>query len=214
MGKKPQKIVIISVASIIAFMLLGISSVYFFIYGGPPVKTSDIEDYGVFEDFKGYSNLYIFPTQMPESTRIDSYYYYQRDTLFDPTCQIYLEYSLSKADFDAEVSRLSKITEKFDHEHYKNSVNNIVYDTKHFKYPAYVTIFNYDPIILYEYALINEESHKIICIFVQGVGADDVKFDQKYLPDGFGDDKSSGGFSIYSVPMEYGGNSYNEIKKR
>lgn len=209
--KKKRKVVLITVVSIIAILLLGMTFMVLLLTGGPPIKKSDINDYGVFKDFKGYSNLYIFPTKMPDSARIDTYYYYQRDTLFDPTCQIYLEYSLSKADFEAEVSRLSKISERFEHEQYKDIINNIVYDTEHFKYPAYVTIFNNN--YCYEYALLNEEENKIICVFTQSIGPDDVKFDKKYLPTGFGDDKSSGGFSIYFTSLG-NGFGYSEWHKR
>lgn len=194
MERKTKKVARIIVGSI-AILLIGISSVYFFLYGGPPVKTSDIKDYGIFEDFKGYSNLYIFPTIILDSARINAYYYYQRDTLFDPTCQIYLEYSLSKADFEAEVSRLSMISERFEHEQYKDIVNEIVYDTEHFRYPAYVTIFNNN--YCYEYALLDKEENKIICVFTQFIKLNEVIFDKKYLPTGFGDDKSSRGFNIY-----------------
>ncbi len=185
--RKKRKKVLAIVASIIVILFLGISIMgYYIVTGGPPIKTSDIKDYGVFEDFKGYSNLYIFPIKMPESAQIDSYYYYQRDTFLDPTCQIYLEYSLSKEDFDAEVLRISKITEWN---------NSIVYDTENFLYPAYVTIFNNDH--CYEYTLIDEEEHKIICVFTQFIESNRVKFDKKYLPKNFEHDKSSEGFNIY-----------------
>lgn len=208
--KKRRKVVFITVVSIIAVLLLGmISMAIFIVTGGPPIKTSDIKDYGVFEDFKGYSNLYIFPIRMPESARIDSYFYYQQDTLFDPTCQIYLEYSLSEAAYEAEVSRLSKISERYEHEQYKNIAHNIVYDTEHFKYPAYVTIFDNDH--CYEYALLNKEEHKIICVFTQFIEPSSVKFDRKYLPTGFGEEKSSGGFNIYYSGKGMG---YFERRKR
>ncbi|KUO76404.1 MAG: hypothetical protein APF77_06815 [Clostridia bacterium BRH_c25] len=207
--KKTKKVALIIAGSIIVFLLLCISSLYLFLYGGPPIKTSDVKDYGVFEDFKGYSNLYIFPKKIPDSERIDSYYYYQRDTLFDPTCQIYLEYSLSKADFEAEVSRLSKISEKFELEQYKDIVNKIVYDTEHFMYPAYVTIFNNNN--CYEYALINNEENKIICVYTQFIKPHKVIFDKKYLPIEFGEDTSSGGYNIYYSGNEMG---YFERHKR
>ena len=92
---------------------------------------------------------------MPNSAKIESYYYYYRDTIFDATCQIYLEYSLPKEDFDAEVSRLSKISERYENKNFIDDENKIGYDTKNFIYPAYVTIFNNNH--CYEYALLNEE---------------------------------------------------------
>ncbi|HCW52892.1 MAG TPA: hypothetical protein DG753_03945 [Clostridium sp.] len=187
------KIALIIASSIIAILLSFIIFVWLCITGGFPTKTSNINDYGKFKDFKGYSNLYIFPKEIPDSAHIDSYYYYYRDTMFDPTCQIYLEYSLSKEDFDAEVSRLSNISQTFKNEHFKNAENTIVYDTTNFNYPAYVTIFNDN--YCYEYALIDEENSKIICVFTQFIlKPEDIKFDKKYLPIDFNNGKS---FSMY-----------------
>jgi len=208
---KRKKWAFIIVASIIAFLLSVIIFMWVCVTGGFPTKTYDIKDYGTFKDFKGYSNLYIFPTQMPESARIDSYYYYYRDTIFDPTCQIYLEYSLSKADFDSEVLRLSKISERYENENYKGIENSIVYDTKNFMYPAYVTIFNNNN--CYEYALLNKEECKIICVFTQFIAYNDVKFDKKYLQMDFKNKKSSRSFNIYYYYSE-NGDGYFERHKR
>ena len=132
---------------------------------------------------------------MPKSAQIESYYYYYMDTLFDPTCQIYLEYTLQDADFETEVLRISQIKERYEHEHYKDKENKIVYDTKNFIYPAYVTIFNNDH--CYEYALINQEEHKIICVFTQFIGNNKVKFDKRYLPQDFGNTKNENSFNMY-----------------
>lgn len=192
---KGKKIAFIIVGSIIALLLSFVIFMWLCITGGFPTKTSNINDYGTFKNFKGYSNLYIFPKEMPASAKIDSYYYYYRDTIFDPTCQIYLEYSLSKEDFDAEVSRLSNISETFENENYKDVENKIVYDTTNFAYPAYVTIFHNNH--CNEYALIDEEEHKIICVFTQFIQNDDVKFNKKYLPKDYGKEQSSGSFNIY-----------------
>jgi len=207
--RKKRKWVFITVASVVGSLLFVIILMGIFITGGFPTKSSNIKDYGVFKNFKGYSNLYIFPTQMPKSARIDSYYYYQMDTFLDPTCQIYLEYSLSKADFDEEVLRLSKISERYENEQFKDIRNSIVYDTKNFMYPAYVTIFNNNH--CYEYALLNKEENKIICVFTQFIGIDNVKFDKKYLPMDFGNEKSSSGFNIYYSENRFG---YFERHKR
>lgn len=200
--RKKRKIFFITIGSVLGFLLFIIILMGLFVTGGFPTKTSNINDYGVFKNFKGYSNLYIFPTQMPKAARIDSYYYYQKDTFLDPTCQIYLEYSLSKADFDEEVLRLSKISEKYENEKFKDISNSIVYDTKNFMYPAYVTVFNNNH--CYEYALLNEKENKIICVFTQFIEIDDVKFDKQYLPIDFGNEKSSSSFNIYYSENRFG----------
>ena len=208
---KGTKIALIAMASIIALSLSAIIFIWLCITGGFPTKTSNINDYGTFKNFKGYSNLYIFPKEMPDSAKIESYYYYHRDTIFDATCQIYLEYSLQKEDFDAEVSRLSKISERYENKNFIDCENKIEYDTKNFIYPAYVTIFNNNH--CYEYALLNEEESKIICVFTQFIKSDDVKFDEKYLPIDFENRKSKESFNIYYTYSK-NGDGYFERHKR
>lgn len=205
--KKRRRRVFAIVMSVIGVLILSIFFFgYYVITGGPAAKTSNAKDYGVFKNFNGYSNLYIFPKQMPQSTQIDSYYYYYRDTFLDPTSQIFLEYSLSEADFDAEVARLSTISERYEKEGYKDFENHIVYDETNFEYPAYVMIFNDN--YCYEYALVNEKEHKIICVFTQFINPKEVRFDHKYLPKNFGNEKNSAGYNMYY----YG--SYFERHKR
>ena len=204
--KKNIKISLIIVSTIIVILLSVIIFTWLCITGGFPTKTSNINDYGKFKDFNGYSNLYIFPKNMPSSAQIDSYYYYYRDTMFDPTCHIYLEYSLSKDYFNAEVSRLSNISETFENENYKDIENKIVYNTSNFIYPAYITIFNNNH--CYEYALIDKENFKIICVFTQFINYNDVKFDKKYLPTASNNEKDNESFSIYCT------NGYSEHKIR
>lgn len=208
---KRIKIALIIVTTITALLLSFIIFIWLCVTGGFPTKTSNINDYGTFKNFKGYSNLYIFPKEMSDSAKIESYYYYHRDTIFDATCQIYLEYSLPKEEFDAEVSRLSKISERYENTNYINADNKIVYDTNNFIYPAYVAIFNNNH--CYEYALLNEEESKIICVFTQFIKPDDVKFDKKYLPLNFEDGKSDESFNIYYTYSK-DGSGYFETHKR
>ncbi len=68
-------------ASILATLLLSIGTMYFLLDSGDPIVISDVKEYGIFNDFKGYSNLYVFPKKMPDSAKIESYYYYQKDTV-------------------------------------------------------------------------------------------------------------------------------------
>ncbi len=119
--RKRRRSVFAIVASAISVLLLGtfLMAAYLVVTGGPAIKTSDINNYGYFYNFKGYSNLYIFPTTIPQAARIDSYYYYQRDTFLDPTSQIYLEYSLSEEAYNTEVLRLSKIVETYENENFR-----------------------------------------------------------------------------------------------
>ena len=65
-------------------------------------------------------------------------------------------------------------------------------------------------IIVMRYGL-NEEENKIVCVFTQFIGIDNVKFVKKYLPIDFGNKKSSSGFNIYYSENRLG---YFERHKR
>jgi hypothetical protein len=183
-------------------LIVGVLGLFIFsvIWGGPAQITSDVSDYGKFEDFKGYSNLEIFPKDLPESINIENYYYFYQDTLFDATYQIFVEYTLSEEDYQAEVQRLSQIGEQNGGE-----AHRIVYDTQNFNYPAYVTVFGNN--LTYEYALLIEDQNKIVCVFTQFANRKDIGFDPAYLPDGFqspGDPQVNtlGGYNIYYFQLD------------
>lgn len=191
----------IGISILIALLTLGLTFIvfmYFVITGAPASKTSDVRKYGEFEKYNCYSNLYIFPVEIPDSAVDLNYYYYFRDELFDPSCQIYLEYSLSEEDYNSEGKRLSKITIEFEHDSYKHLNHEIIYDNEHFNYPAYVTVFNNDQ--TFEYALLNEEEHKIIYVFKQFTANTKVKFDEEYLPQNINGDE----YNLYLSGKKYG----------
>jgi hypothetical protein len=198
--RKIKSVVAIVIATLL--LVIGVMSVfiYYVVWGGPATVTHNAADYGNFEDFKGYSNLYVFPARLPASMQIQNYYYFYQDTFLDPTYQIYLEYTLSDADYQAEVQRLASITEQ-----HGSETHPIVYDTQNFSYPAYVTVFENN--LTYEYALLIENQRKIVCVFSQFVNRNDIKFDPAYLPRKFksaGDSGSTtqGGFNIYYFSID------------
>ncbi len=206
-NKRPKtrrdKIIIIT-ASILTVLLLVVGVLGWFVYsliwGGPATITSDVSDYGKFEDFKGYSNLEIFPKDLPDSMNIENYYYFYQDTFLDATYQIFVEYTLTEEDYWNEVQRLSQIGEQNVEE-----VHRIVYDTQNFNYPAYVTVFENN--LTYEYALLIEDQHKIVCVFTQFANRKDIGFDPAYLPDDFqspGDPEVNtlGGYNIYYFQLD------------
>ncbi len=73
--------------------------------------STDINDYGVFEAFDGYSKLDIFPKQLNDNIEVYMYSYYFADTFLDPTAQIYLECSYEEEDYLKEIERLEGIQE-------------------------------------------------------------------------------------------------------
>lgn len=175
------------------------SSIYFksLLFGDKSVTFTNPEDYGKFEDLRGYSSLDIFPENISPSI-IDEYYYSYQNTLFDPTCQIYLSCSFDKPEYEAELKRLSQISKS-----YNGTIQKILYDTENYNYPAYVTINANNH--CYEYALLTGEN-KITYIFLDFINEKNLKFDTKYLPKNFENEKTDkkNGYTIYKYYQDNG----------
>lgn len=196
--KKYKKVLtsIIVITSTIV-MILSIGIAYFawlFFTGGNPIVKNDVLEYGEYENFLGYSNLDIFPEKISDKcqSKYNDYYYYCRDTLFDPKCQIYASVCYSENEYNDEIKRLSEIEEKV-----SDKTNKIKYDNNGFNYPAYIAINgnNY----CYEYALLLEEEHRIIYVFIQNIDKKEIVFDVNYLPENYSlsDSYKENEFSIY-----------------
>lgn len=159
-------------------------------YGDNSVLVTDPKEYGQFEDLRGYSSLDIFPQNI-SSSMIDEYYYSYQDTLFDPTCQIYLNCSYDNPTYEAELQRLSQISKS-----YNGKIQQIIYDTDNYNYPAYVTIDANNH--CYEYALLTGENN-ITYVFLEFINEENLEFDLQYLPKNYEnaitDQKK--GYSIY-----------------
>lgn len=149
--------------------------------------STDINNYGVFEEFNGYSKLDIFPGQLSDTMEVYKYSYYYADTFLDPTAQIYFECSYEEDDYLREIERLKGI-----HEEYEGKIQSIVYDTDSFLYPAYVTIDSDNH--CYEYALLLGEK-KIAYVFLQFINEEEIAFPIEYLPKEY--EQKENGYSIY-----------------
>lgn len=103
------------------------------------------------------------------------FYYKYKDAFLDPVCQIYLKCEYDLPTYKNETERLSQIREE-----YQGRIQKINYNTKDFRYPAYVTIFENDG--CYEYALLDEENYSIIYIFLQWTEEKNIEFADIYLP--------------------------------
>lgn len=116
----------------------------FLFFGGE----KDVENYGKFENYLGYSELVIFPKDIT-TDNIQSYFYFNRDMPLDPICEIYLKCTYNLEEYDFEVERLK-------------SIPNIKFDEENFNYDAYVSMFNFSS--CYEYALLLEDEQSIVYI--------------------------------------------------
>lgn len=156
--------------------------------------STNINDYGGFEAFDGYSKLDIFPKQLSDNMEVYKYSYYYADTFLDPTAQIYLECSYEEDDYLREIERLEGVQEEYD-----GRIQSIVYDTDSFSYPAYVTIDADNH--CYEYALLIEEG-KIAYVFLQFIKEEDITFPMEYLPKKY--EQKETGYSIYVFEYQNG----------
>ncbi len=84
---------------------VGVISLFFFFNG-----EKDIDNYGKFDNYLGYSKLAIFPEDVP-SENIQSYFHLNRDMPLDPICEAYLKCTYSAED-NSEVERLKNIYQR------------------------------------------------------------------------------------------------------
>ena len=148
---------------------------------GDEYATNDISEYGMFsghivkEEEGFFSRLLIFPQTMPESAQIAQYYYFCSNKGLDNTYQIVVKYTLSPEEYAREKQRLSALSMT-----YRGETRTVHMETEGFAYPAYVTVLgnNYT----YEYALTDDATYTIVCIFSQHKSLDEIPVAEAYLP--------------------------------
>lgn len=178
---KNKKVIIVTAVSVLLCVAM-IAVIFVFtksMVGDVDVSTDDIADYGKWDLSKEYTNLSIFPAEVPTSATEVTYRYKYQSGYNRPMCQIYLQCQLDQQEFASEVERLRAISYTTN----AGETNLVKYDTENFSYPAYVTMLGYD--FAYEYALVMDESQTIVYIFTMNILDNDVKFDESYLPEDF-----------------------------
>lgn len=178
---KNKKVIIVTAVSVLLCVAM-IAVIFVFtksMVGDVDVSTDDIADYGKWDLSKEYTNLSIFPAEVPTSATEVTYRYKYQSGYNRPMCQIYLQCQLDQQEFAAEVERLSSLS----YTTAAGEKNSVQYNTTDFSYPAYVTMLGYD--FAYEYALVMDESQTIAYIFTMNTLDNDVKFDESYLPEDF-----------------------------
>lgn len=175
---------VITVISIIFSFLMVILSLFLFrMLRGDVVETSkSIDEYGTWSLGKEYTQLLIFPEEVPGSATNVEYYYKYESGFNRPMCQIYLYCQLDKQDYNNEMERLSNLS----YASQTGETKTVHFDETSFAFPAYVTIEGYD--FCYEYALVDEENSAIIYIYSMNTIKDDVYFNKHYLPSYFMED--------------------------
>lgn len=150
-----------------------------FIYSGCGIwsekdRTTKISDYSKYLGQDGKHNNDIFPYSIPNSAKIEDFYYYYYNP-FDKNYVSYLVYSCNDEDYKKEITRLSKLN---------SPKNYLIYSATGFNYPVCaVYANNYG----YIYALADKENNKLIyveinfCNYFSDIDYENI-IDKKYLP--------------------------------
>jgi len=125
-----------------------------------------------------HSLLLTFPEEQPGSMHIEKYMYRESTGIFASTYEILLAYTLNDTDFEKEKERIQEIELETG-----DTKQSVVYTEDGFNYPAYVTAFESE--MVYEYALIDEENNRIICVFCQYTDETIKDAAPEYLPTSF-----------------------------
>lgn len=168
-------------------------------------KNYYIEAYGGDLD----SNLSIFPDEITEDMKVINFESSLATGLFDTDGYIFLEYTLDKVDFDNEVARLQDLQAKIENYDGQVYINKVMYSEDDYAYPTYITIDGYAD--TFEYALIDEENSRIICVYLAYYN--DSRFTkEEYLKvdkSCYSDFDNLDEFSMYTHTFD-GGKSYVE----
>lgn len=167
-----------AVSVLLALLLMGIAfTLVHFLRGDVRESSESPADYGQWALPEKYSQLLIFPQEIPASAKDPAYYYKYESGYTRPMCQIYLRCQMDGADYASESERLAGLSWKDVQVHY---------DTTSFAKPAYVANAGYD--FCYEYALMEEETRTITYVYAMNTLEQDLEFDSAYLPDYFMED--------------------------
>lgn len=175
----------------------------------PVYRTRDIEQYGNYsghiereaeELFTFRTQLAIFPQEIKDSYVVNDFYYYCSSLSLDNMYQILLDYTLPEAEFEAEAARIAGLDYMPDAFGRTSQITRApIYDDTTFPYPAYITVW-WAKVNLYEYALIDRENCRIICIYssykIQKLPADASLIPQQDTHP----EHDERGYTIYSLP--------------
>ena len=123
------------------------------------------------------NRMQIFPETISDTAECKGFSYIEEvriiDWGLDYRAEVFFSIKYSEDSYIDETVRLSSI--KNDH---KNK--EIIFSQNLFNYPAYVSIYNEHS--RYEYALLNEDNHEIIYIYLFDCGEDNICFSNDYIP--------------------------------
>lgn len=135
----------------------------------------DPGDYGK-QEYRGVAGLALFPDAERMSGDVADFYYDCKGSKMYQEYQIYLECSYEPADFLKEKERLLGVTDE------KTGKGAQYSEEETFLPCVYAMLYDTG----FEYALLSEEEHKVIYIYLQGTDIRNLYFDRRYLPKDYG----------------------------
>ena len=221
---KSQKNTIITALIVLLVIAIGyvIFSIVIFggmlwleLFGSETVTQNDIRQYDkdyYFETYSGDldSGLLIFPDVISDNMKVLNFESSFTTGLFDTYGYILLDYSLDDAAFEQEILRLSSLEVTLENHDGAVYTNTVKYSKDAYSYPAYITIDGYTD--TFEYALIDEENNRIICIYLTYLESSGFEYEEylKKEPNAYNLWDSLKEFSMYSHSFD-GGDTYVEI---
>ncbi len=132
-------------------------------------------DYGK-QEYRGVAGLALFPDAECMSGDVADFYYDCKGSKLYQDYQIYLECNYEPADFLKEKERLLGVTDE------KTGKGAQYSEEETFLPCVYAMLYDTG----FEYALLSEEEHKVIYIYLQGTDIRNLYFDRRYLPKDYG----------------------------
>lgn len=148
------------------------------------LTTNGNEKYGEFYNDKYVINLPldVFPKEVDDAV-CNQYVFTYKAGVLDDRCQIFLDCSYNEDDYEAEVSRIIKISGG-EFMQYINSQytteSQIVFNEEWFEHPAYVVTYVEGK--KYEYVMLFENERRIVYVGLQYCPLSTIEFDHDYLP--------------------------------
>lgn len=186
--------------------------IYYFFTGGP---AHIIKDAGLYEETmhrytnevvgKVHTGFFTFPKTIPDSAFANGsqpeFYFWYRDTLDDPTCEVYLRCTYSDVDYAREIDRLKNSEFQLGNDETK-VVNRLEYEEgDRFTHPVYKAIDCYNH--SYEYAMdLGNNEIAYICTSFKNNLLSLKKIPKECLPNDYTDSLmnntyANGGFNVY-----------------
>ena len=162
------------------------------LFGGEKTESKDISMYNRLSEYYIHSGFLVFPERIPEGVKNTDFYFYYKDSFGSPTCEVYLQCSYSKEDYETEIARLEGT-----YKSYGKQTKTLKKEQGQFQYPAYVAVYNHNS--EYEYALLTGE-YQITYIYTAYRAKDEVSFDDGYFHldnGGVVEESDLNGYSIY-----------------